>query len=146
MTRQGRSASTVSTVLPKIVVPVRGGSGMTIACARIARASSMTTRAPWPGADLDHPPADAPPDEHPRALDDVGAGGLDLGQLGVERQRLRHGDRDEDVDAAAAARGEPGGGGDDLRREVIDLQRDEDRVVLRFGVRDGPRDARSSRS
>jgi hypothetical protein len=39
---------------------------------------------------------------------------------------LRHGDRDEDVDPAAAARSELGGGDDDLRCEVIDLESDQD--------------------
>ena len=48
MTRAGRSARTVSTVLPNVVVPVRGGSGSTIARARICFASSTMTRPAWP--------------------------------------------------------------------------------------------------
>lgn len=40
ITRQGRSARTCSTVLPKIALPRRGGSGTMIAAARMARASA----------------------------------------------------------------------------------------------------------
>src|SRR3954451_24546677 len=45
------------------------------------------------GADLDDAPGDAPADEHPRVFDDRRRGGLALGQLGVQRRGLRHGDR-----------------------------------------------------
>src|SRR6185312_17143468 len=44
ITRQGRSASTVSSVRPKTEPPPRSGSGITIARAPIARASSTIAR------------------------------------------------------------------------------------------------------
>ncbi len=56
ITRAGRSARTVSTVLPNVVVPVRGGSGSTIARARISFASSTMTRPACPARTLVHRP------------------------------------------------------------------------------------------
>jgi len=44
MTRHGRSASTVSTVLLNTVAPLRAGKGMTIAFAPISIASSTISR------------------------------------------------------------------------------------------------------
>ena len=50
ITRAGRSWSTVSSVRPKIEAPVRlGGSGMTMARARISLASSTIRRPACPG-------------------------------------------------------------------------------------------------
>src|SRR6185503_17599061 len=50
ITRAGRSLSTVSSVRPKSEAPVRrGGSGMTIARARMSLASSTTRLPAWPG-------------------------------------------------------------------------------------------------
>ena len=51
ITRHGRSASTVSSVLPNSDAPLmRCGSGITIAAARMSVASSMIRRPAWPGA------------------------------------------------------------------------------------------------
>ena len=49
ITRHGRSASTVSSVLPNSDAPsIRRGSGITIAAARMSPASSMIRRPAWP--------------------------------------------------------------------------------------------------
>ena len=49
ITRHGRSASTVSSVLPNSEAPLtRRGSGITIAAARMSIASSMIRRPAWP--------------------------------------------------------------------------------------------------
>ena len=64
ITRHGRSASTVSTVLPNSVVPTRGGSGMTMRVrAHLARLVDDQA-ARLAGAHLLDVAGDAPPALH----------------------------------------------------------------------------------
>ena len=113
ITRHGRSASTVSTVLPNSDPPVRGGQRHDDRPARAwpaprrrsgARACPARTFSQWPLTR--RPPWSA------RLLDDRLGGELLLGHLGVDRRRGRDRDRDEHVDAAP-----PPGGDLDRRRE-----------------------------
>ena len=96
ITRHGRSASTVSSVLPNSDAPsTRRGSGMTIAAARISTASSTIRRARLAGADRSQwpdtrrPPATLASSMTLRALASC------VGHRRVDRQRARHRDRHE---------------------------------------------------
>ena len=62
ITRQGRSASTVSIVLPNTEVPaIRCGSAITTAVARMSCASSMIRRPAWPARTFSQCPETRPP-------------------------------------------------------------------------------------
>ena len=62
ITRHGRSASTVSIVLPNTDVPaMRRGSVMTTAAARMSCASSMIRRPAWPARTFSQCPETRPP-------------------------------------------------------------------------------------
>src|SRR3954449_9719781 len=100
MTRHGRSERTVSSVRSKSVAPARGTSVMTIARARISRASSTSARpacpartfspcparpAP-PAAVLPPPPRPPPPADQLGLLDDRVGRGLALAHLRGDRR------------------------------------------------------------
>ena len=115
ITRHGRSASTVSSVLPNTDAPAtRRGSAITTAAARMSCASSMIRRPAWPARTFSQCPDTRPPPCSLACSMIESGGGLGVGHRGVDLQRVRDGDRDEHVDPAALARGELDRGGDDL--------------------------------
>ena len=135
ITRHGRSARTVSTVLPNSVVPVRGGSGMTSAWARISRASSTIsrplppgrTRSTWPLTR--RPPCSRACSMTARAA--ISSSGSAASSGDACGTVIEH----EHVDPAALAAGELRRGGDRRRRVVAGVERDEHRLVLGLVLR-----------
>ena len=88
ITRHGRSASTVSSVLPNSDAPLtRSGSGITIAAARMSTASSMIRRPAWPLRTRSVWPETRAPAWTPRLLDQRRRGRLLLGHRPLQRQR-----------------------------------------------------------
>ena len=107
ITRHGRSASTVSSVLPNSDAPsIRRGSGITIAAARMSPASSMIRRPAWPARIFSTWPETRRPPWISRLLDRRVGGRLLVSHPRLDRQRVRHRDEREHVDAAPLARRE----------------------------------------
>ena len=101
ITRHGRSARTVSTVLPnrRRADPRRQRHDERVGAHRARLLDDQPAAAAGTHA-LDMA-VHAPPALQPGALDDGARGDLLLGQLRVQRRGLRDGDQHEHVDAAA---------------------------------------------
>ena len=131
ITRQGRSASTVSSVLPNSDAPVRrGGSAITIARARISRASSTIRRPPCPGRTFSQCPVTRrPPRTRAESMIEPACASCSgiaasIGEFGGTVISHQH------VDAAPAPGGQLGGGGHRPGRVVPLLEGHEHRLVL----------------
>ena len=139
-TRHGRSASTVSSVLPNSEAPsTRRGSASTIAAARMSIASSTIRRPAWPGRIRSTwPETRRPPWTRACSITDWAAASASRHRR-VDRQRVRHGHERDDVHAAPLAGRELGRG----RHHVLVVavgDRHQHGVVLRLVVDDGLRD------
>ena len=116
------------------------GSGMTIARARISRASSTIARPACPARTCSTWPVTRRP-PWIRACSMIACAASSCsGSSRVDRRRGRHGDRHQHVDAAPAPGGELGRGGDRLRVVVVAVEGDEHRLVLGLVLDDRLRD------
>ena len=135
ITRHGRSVSTVSSVLPNTDVPaIRRGSGITIAAARMSVASSMIRRPACPARIFSVWPETRRPPWIRACSITESAAASSSGIVRVDRQRVRHGDHGQHVDAAALARGELDRGRHHVLVVAAVDERDEHGVVLRLVV------------
>ena len=141
ITRQGRSASTVSSVLPNSEAPLTR-CGQRHHDRRRAHVGRLLDDPPpgLAGAHALDVPGHARADLHAGLLDDRLRRGLLLRHPRVDRQRARDGHQREDMDAAASPRGELGRGGDDRLVVVLGAHRHQHGVVLGLVIDHGLRD------